>query len=37
MFKTMLSCCLKRRKNVEGKNPRVIKTKNRKNNAFIKT
>lgn len=37
MFKTKLSCCLKRRKNGEGKNPRVLKTKNRKNNAFIKT
>ena len=32
----MLLYCLKCRKNTERKNPRVIKTKNWNNNAFIK-
>ena len=31
----MLSC-LKCRKNMQSKNPEVVKTKKRKNNAFIK-
>ena len=32
----MLSYCLKCRKNKESKNPQAVKTKKRKNNAFIK-
>ena len=32
----MLSYCLKCRKNTESKNPKVVRTKKRKNNAFIK-
>ena len=33
----MLWYCLKCRKNTENKNPKVARTKKRKNNAFIKT
>ena len=38
IFKTMLCCCLKCRKNTERKNPMTVKKKkkNRKTNAFIK-
>ena len=32
----MLSYCLKCRKNTESKNPRVVKTKKRKKNTFLK-
>ena len=32
----MLSYCLKCRKNTESKNPKVVRTKKRKDNAFIK-
>ena len=32
----MLSHCLKCRKNTESKTQKVVKTKKRKNNAFIK-
>ena len=32
----MLSYCLKCRKKIESKTPKVVKTKKRKNNAFIK-
>ena len=32
----MLSYCLKCRKNAESKNPKVVKTKKMKNNAWIK-
>ena len=31
----MLSCCLKCRKNMQSKNPEVVKTKKRNNNTFI--
>ena len=36
LFITMLLYCLKYRKNTESKNPKVVKKKPRKNNAFIK-
>ena len=36
MYKTMLSYCLKYRKNTQSKNHEVVKTKKWKNNAFIK-
>ena len=38
IFKTMLCCCLKCRKNTERKNPMTVKKKKkkRKTNAFIK-
>ena len=32
----MVSYCLKCRKNTERKRPKVVRTKKRKNNAFIK-
>ena len=32
----MLSYCLRCRKNTDGKNPKVVRTKKGKNNAFIK-
>ena len=37
VYKTMLLYyCLKFRKNTESKNPKFVKTKKRKNNAFMK-
>ena len=36
IYKTMLLYCLKCRKNGEIKNPKVVRTRKRKNNAFIK-
>ena len=36
LYNIMLSYCWKYRKNTDGKNPKVAKTKKRENNAFIK-
>ena len=35
-YQTMLSFCLKCRRNTESKNPKVVKDKKQKNNAIIK-